>query len=51
MTLKILLSLLFAFVLAGCGQSGPLYIPGDPSSVETPEQAEEDDEENGDGNP
>ena len=46
MTLKFFLSLLFVFMLAGCGQSGPLYIPGDPSSVEMPQQADEDDEEN-----
>lgn len=51
LTTKILAALLFAFALAGCGQSGPLYIPGDPSSVEqTPKSsdAEEENEENGD---
>ena len=35
-------------VLAGCGQSGPLYVPGDPSSIETPakvpDRVEEEDE-------
>lgn len=41
-TLCVLLIILF---LAGCGQSGPLYIPGDPSSIEPPaEQAQDDDE-------
>jgi len=34
--------------LTGCGQSGPLYVPGDPSSInvppETPETEEEGDE-------
>ena len=41
-TLAALLTILF---LAGCGQSGPLYIPGDPSSIEPPaEQAENNDE-------
>ena len=41
-TLAVLLTILF---LAGCGQSGPLYIPGDPSSIEPPaEQAENNDE-------
>lgn len=25
--------------LAGCGQSGPLYLPGDPSQVESPASA------------
>lgn len=24
------------FMAAGCGQSGPLYIPGDPSRIEQP---------------
>ena len=24
------------FTVAGCGQSGPLYIPGDPSRIEQP---------------
>ena len=32
--LRIILALaLLGGVLAGCGQSGPLYLPGDPSSV------------------
>ena len=26
---------LAALVLAGCGQKGPLYLPGDPSEVQT----------------
>ncbi len=39
-------------VLAGCGQSGPLYVPGDPSSIETPAKVpdsveEEEEDENG----
>jgi predicted small lipoprotein YifL len=37
---------------AGCGQSGPLYLPGDPSKIEevppAPADAEEEKEENGD---
>jgi len=38
-------------LLAGCGQKGPLYLPGDTSSIRTtvPQQQpaeEEDDEEN-----
>ena len=41
---KILESLLFAFALAGCGQSGPLYVPGDPSSVQEPESMGSDEE-------
>jgi len=28
--------MLLILFLAGCGQSGPLYIPGDPSSIEPP---------------
>lgn len=49
MTFKILFSLILAFVLAGCGQSGSLYVPGDPSSVEAKPQTVNDDEseENG----
>lgn len=38
---RFIAALLLAFALAGCGQSGPLYIAGDPSSVkETPAEAE-----------
>ena len=41
-TLAALLTILF---LAGCGQSGPLYVPGDPSSIEPPaDQANDNDE-------
>ena len=36
-------------LLMGCGQSGPLYIPGNPSKIENPppadDQAEEEKEE------
>lgn len=40
----------FALLLsiAACGQSGPLYIPGNPSSVQPPQEQpadEEDDDE------
>ena len=37
--------------LFGCGQSGPLYLPGDPSEIrEAPNPVENtNDEENGDG--
>ena len=34
--MKRLLALFAAFVLFGCGQSGPLYIPGNPSRIENP---------------
>lgn len=46
--LALLLALLFA---AGCGQKGPLYLPGDPSEIkmdvprQDPGQPEEDDED------
>ena len=29
------------FVLAGCGQKGPLFLPGDPSQMQTVEAAQE----------
>ena len=54
-----LASLLLIFSLVGCGQSGPLYLPGDPSEVQnlpsqlpqTPEvESDEDDKEDADGN-
>jgi len=32
--LTLLLVALFGFLLAGCGQSGPLYLPGDPSEIQ-----------------
>jgi predicted small lipoprotein YifL len=32
-------------ILAGCGQSGPLYVPGDPSSINVPQQPPETEEE------
>jgi predicted small lipoprotein YifL len=35
--------ILLTLVLAGCGQSGPLYIPGDPSTIHPPpEQVQQD---------
>ena len=49
--MKLLLTVFAALVLCGCGQSGPLYIPGDPSRIESPppadDSAEEETEENG----
>ena len=47
-SLGLLLVLLFA---AGCGQKGPLYLPGNPSQIKTDvprqdeDQTEEDDED------
>jgi predicted small lipoprotein YifL len=49
LTSKILSILIAALALAACGQSGPLYVPGDPSSVQQPQPVPEADE-NGDEN-
>jgi len=44
----------FVFLTSGCGQSGPLYIPGNPSKIQVPPPAEdtaeseEEKEDNGD---
>jgi predicted small lipoprotein YifL len=46
------------FLASGCGQSGPLYIPGNPTRIEQPpaaeepadEEAEEDGDTDGDKN-
>jgi predicted small lipoprotein YifL len=52
--MKRLLAVLVTLFIFGCGQSGPLYIPGDPSRIENPppppEEAAEDEaaEESGD---
>ncbi len=47
----ILIALLFSLgLLSACGQSGPLYVPGDPSSVQAPQttpETEENGEESG----
>ena len=42
----------FMFLFSGCGQSGPLYIPGNPSQMavppsQQPVSEEESEEENG----
>ena len=38
--------LLLALFLNGCGQSGPLYVSGNPSTIQTdPEQASTEDED------
>ena len=45
---RLLLSLAafsLAFAVTGCGQSGPLYIPGNPSTIQNPPPAEEEAEE------
>lgn len=33
---RVSVALLLAMFLFGCGQSGPLYVSGNPSSVQTP---------------
>jgi len=38
-------TLLLLGILTGCGQSGPLFVPGDPSSIETQPATPESDEE------
>lgn len=55
MTHRTFAALLLIFLLGACGQSGPLYIPGDPSRIEQPPPAaestadeEEESEDNGD---
>ena len=41
------------FLFAGCGQSGPLYVPGNPSTMavppSNPDNAEQSDEEQDEG--
>ena len=36
-----LAALTFVFLYSGCGQSGPLYIPDDPSKISVPPPATE----------
>ncbi len=43
---KILLVLLCSiFAIAACGQKGPLFLPGDPSTIQTEVPAQEEAEE------
>ena len=52
-------ALLVILFLVGCGQSGPLFVPGDPSTVQPQQQQqqqqttseEDEDEENGAASP
>jgi predicted small lipoprotein YifL len=50
--LILLLAAISCFSLLGCGQSGPLYLPGDPSQIrDAPppaENADEEEDEDGD---
>jgi predicted small lipoprotein YifL len=40
LNLRVLAALLVATLVSSCGQSGELYIPGDPSEMTTPQVAE-----------
>jgi predicted small lipoprotein YifL len=50
--LILLIAAISCFSLVGCGQSGPLYLPGDPSEIRNApqqlEDAEEEEDEDGD---
>ena len=37
-------ALLIAFLLSACGQSGPLYVPGNPSRISVPTEQTPDNE-------
>ena len=47
-SLRLLAALIALLFLAGCGQSGPLYIPGNPSTVEVNGAEQQSDEEEDD---
>jgi len=47
----LLLVAIFGFLLAGCGQSGPLYLPGDPSEIQQAPQPVETETEDEDEEP
>lgn len=40
--------LLLTLVLAGCGQSGPLYVPGEPSTIHPPPEQTQQDQQKAD---
>jgi predicted small lipoprotein YifL len=40
LNLRVLAALLVATLVSSCGQSGELYIPGNPSEMTTPQVAE-----------
>jgi predicted small lipoprotein YifL len=46
MITKISAILLVSLALTACGQSGPLYVPGDPSTVEQPTEPASDEDNN-----
>ena len=50
--LRVACALLTMMFIVGCGQSGPLFVPGNPSTVEpqpqqqqTPQEEDEDDDD------
>lgn len=43
--LRTLTALFIVMLVAGCGQSGPLYLPGDPSEIQPPPEAQQDTEQ------
>ncbi len=49
--LRTLSAIALALLLAGCGQSGPLYLPGNPSEVISapPQQLPENEDQEDDG--
>ena len=38
--LRMLVAILVVFLISSCGQTGALYVPGDPSSMQTAPAAE-----------
>ena len=40
-----LAALSFVFLASGCGQSGPLYVSGNPSKIQEPSPAAEEEQE------
>jgi predicted small lipoprotein YifL len=50
--LILLIAAISCFALLGCGQSGPLYLPGDPSQIRAEprpvQDADEEEDEDGD---
>ena len=42
--LRALAALFVVILVSGCGQSGPLYIPGNPSEITAPPNIEQNDE-------
>jgi len=43
--LRTLATLILFVLVSSCGQSGPLYIPGNPSEVQVPPNTEQEDDD------